>query len=72
MDRVRASGALRRAPLTFVASLVTGVVDATADYMTSDPAHTEIHGTAASKHFGVSLPGLFKYPKSDWIPLCKL
>ena len=46
LDRSRASGALRRAPLMFVASLVTAIVDATVDYMTRDPAHAEIHAAA--------------------------
>jgi AcrR family transcriptional regulator len=46
LDRSRGSGALRSAPLMFVASLVTGIVDATAEYMTRDPAKAEIHAAA--------------------------
>ncbi|MBL6081202.1 TetR/AcrR family transcriptional regulator [Belnapia sp. T18] len=46
LDRSRASGALRDAPLMFVASLVTGIVDATVDYMTQDPASAEKHDAA--------------------------
>ncbi|WP_131120116.1 TetR/AcrR family transcriptional regulator [Lichenihabitans psoromatis] len=46
LGRSRASGAMREAPLLFVASLVAGIVDATVDYMTRDPANAEIHATA--------------------------
>jgi len=37
---------MRDAPLMFVASLVTVVVDATIDYMTRDPANAEKHAAA--------------------------
>jgi len=37
---------MRDAPLMFVGSLVTGVVDATIDYMTRDPASAEKHAAA--------------------------
>lgn len=43
LDRSRAFGPMRDAPLMLVASLVTGVVDATIDYMTRDPANAEKH-----------------------------
>lgn len=46
LDRSRAKGPLRDAPLMFVASLVTGVVDATVEYMTRDPANAEKHSAA--------------------------
>lgn len=37
---------MRDAPRMFVASLVTGVVDATIDYMTRDPVNAEKHDAA--------------------------
>ena len=43
LDRSRSDGALRDAPLMFVASLVTGVVDATVDYVMRDPANRDRH-----------------------------
>lgn len=43
LERSRANGPMRDAPLMFVASLVTGVVDATIDYMTRDPTNAEKH-----------------------------
>lgn len=46
LDRSRANGPMRDAPLMFVASLVTGVVDATIGYMTRDPANAEKHAAA--------------------------
>ena len=46
LDQSRANGSLRDAPLMFVASLVTGIVDATVDYTTRDPAHAQIHAAA--------------------------
>lgn len=46
LDRSRARGALRDAPLMFVASLVTGILDATVEYMTRDSAHAEEHSAA--------------------------
>lgn len=46
LDRSRADGALRDAPLMFVASLVSSILDATVDYMTRDPAHAERHAAA--------------------------
>ncbi len=46
LDRSRANGPMRDAPLMFVASLVTGVVDATIDYMMRDPADAEKHAAA--------------------------
>jgi AcrR family transcriptional regulator len=45
LDRSRANGSLRDAPLMLVASLVTGIVDATIDYMTRNPAHARVHAT---------------------------
>ena len=46
LDRSRANGPMRDAPLLFVASLVMGVVDATLDYMTRDPANRDDHAGA--------------------------
>jgi AcrR family transcriptional regulator len=46
LDMSRANGPLRDAPLMFVASLVTGVVDATIDYMMRDPDQAEAHAAA--------------------------
>jgi AcrR family transcriptional regulator len=46
LDRSRANGPMRDAPLMFVASLVMAVVDATIDYMTRDPANAEKHANA--------------------------
>lgn len=46
LDRSRANGSLRDAPLMFVASIVTGIVDATVDYMTRNPAHARVHAAA--------------------------
>ncbi len=46
LDRSRANGPMRDAPLMFVGSLVTGVVDATIDYMMRDPANAEKHAAA--------------------------
>lgn len=46
LDRSRANGSLRDAPLMFVASIVTGIVDATVDYMTRNPADARVHATA--------------------------
>ena len=43
LDRTRAAGPMADAPLMFVATLVTGIVDATIDYMTSDPGNAETH-----------------------------
>ncbi len=46
LDRSRANGPMRDAPLMFVASLVTGVVDATVDTITRDPANAQKHAAA--------------------------
>lgn len=46
LDRSRANGSLRDAPLMFVASLVTGIVDATVEYTIRDPAHADMHAAA--------------------------
>lgn len=46
LDRSRTNGRMRDVPLMSVAALVTGVVDATIDYMTRDPANAEKHGAA--------------------------
>lgn len=43
LDRSRANGPLRNAPLMFVASLVTGIVDATVDHMIRDTTHADAH-----------------------------
>ncbi|TGX49125.1 TetR/AcrR family transcriptional regulator [Sphingomonas gei] len=43
LDRSRATGPMRDAPLMFVASVVTGLVDATADAMTRDPMRAETY-----------------------------
>lgn len=46
LNRSRANGSLRDAPLMFVASLVTSIVDATIDYMTRDAAQAKLHAAA--------------------------
>jgi len=43
LDRSRANGPLHDAPLMFVAALVTGVVDATIDYMMRNPDNAQQH-----------------------------
>ncbi|MBO9136703.1 MULTISPECIES: TetR/AcrR family transcriptional regulator [unclassified Rhizobium] len=46
LDRSRANGPLRDAPLMFVATLVTGMLDATVDYIARDPAGADSHAAA--------------------------
>ena len=46
LDRSRSGGALRDVPLGFVASLFTGIADATVDHMTDESAHPEVHAAA--------------------------
>jgi AcrR family transcriptional regulator len=41
MERSRAHGPLRKAPLPFVAAIMNSVADATMDYMAQDPAHAQ-------------------------------
>jgi AcrR family transcriptional regulator len=43
MERGRAHGAMRDAPMAFVAQLMNAMADATMDFMVSDPAHAEAH-----------------------------
>ena len=43
MERCRANGPLRAAPLTFVAALMNSMAEATMDFMVSDPANAESH-----------------------------
>ncbi|WP_419826425.1 hypothetical protein [Sphingomonas sp.] len=46
LDRSRAGGALRDVSFLFVASLVTGMVDATLNYITQNPEHRDRHADA--------------------------
>jgi AcrR family transcriptional regulator len=46
LDRSRADGPMRNVPLMFLASLVTSVVEATIDYMESNPAEADEHAAA--------------------------
>ncbi|MCQ8277682.1 TetR/AcrR family transcriptional regulator [Acetobacteraceae bacterium KSS8] len=43
LDRSRKNGALRNAPLGFVAALMSALADTTMDYMIADPANAETH-----------------------------
>ena len=46
LDRSRANGAMAGAPLMFVAALVTGIVDATVDYITDNPGDARAHAAS--------------------------
>lgn len=46
LERSRAQGVLRDAPLMFVGSLVVGLLDATVEYMTQDAANAPAHAAA--------------------------
>ena len=46
LERSRAQGVLRDAPLMFVGSLVVGLLDATVDYMALDAANAPAHAAA--------------------------
>ncbi|MFG1351913.1 TetR/AcrR family transcriptional regulator [Xanthobacter autotrophicus] len=46
LERIRAGGPMRDAPLMFVASLMTSVAEATIDFMTRDPANAASHTAA--------------------------
>lgn len=46
LDRSRANGVLRDAPLMFVGSLVVGLLDATVEYMALDAANAPAHAAA--------------------------
>jgi len=46
LDRSRAQGVLRDAPLMFVGALVVGLLDATVDYIARDPANASMHAAA--------------------------
>jgi len=43
LERCRENGALRDAPLAFVAALMTAMADATMDFMIAEPANAERH-----------------------------
>lgn len=43
MDRGRAHGAMRDAPMAFVAQLMNAMADATMDFMVNDPVHADTH-----------------------------
>jgi len=43
MERSRANGPMREAPLAFVAAIMNSVAEATMDFMAHDPAHAESH-----------------------------
>lgn len=47
LERSRAKGPLRDAPLGFVAVLMNALADATTDFMIRDPANADKHGMAA-------------------------
>jgi AcrR family transcriptional regulator len=43
LERSRASGPLRNAPMGFVVAILNALTDATMDYMIQDPAHAKKH-----------------------------
>ena len=43
VERARACGPMRDAPMDFVSALMNGLAEATMDYMISDPAHADGH-----------------------------
>jgi len=43
MERIRANGPMREAPLAFVGVLMNSLAEATMDFMVQDPAHAEHH-----------------------------
>ena len=46
VERARADGPLRDAPMEFVSALMNSLAEATMDFMVSDPAHAEEHSRA--------------------------
>jgi AcrR family transcriptional regulator len=46
LERGRADGPMRKAPIGFVVALMNSVADATMDFMTQDPAHAKKHSKA--------------------------
>jgi AcrR family transcriptional regulator len=53
MDRARATGPMRKAPLGLVITLMSSVAEATIDFMAQDPAN-------AKKHFRVAFEALWR------------
>ena len=47
LERSRANGALRNAPLGFVSALMSAMADTTMDFMIADPANADAHCQAA-------------------------
>ena len=43
MERIRSSGSLRKAPMSFVGALMNALADTTMDFMINDPAHAKKH-----------------------------
>jgi AcrR family transcriptional regulator len=43
LERARAGGPMREAPMEFVAALVNALADATMDFMVNEPAHADEH-----------------------------
>ena len=46
VERARAGGPLRDAPMAFVSALMNSLAEATMDFMVSDPAHADQHSQA--------------------------
>jgi AcrR family transcriptional regulator len=46
LEHARANGSMRKAPLSFVAAIMNSVAEATADFMTQDPANAKKHSKA--------------------------
>ena len=46
VERLRARGPMRDAPMEFVSALMNSLADATMDFMVHDPAHADEHGRA--------------------------
>jgi AcrR family transcriptional regulator len=51
MERIRDSGALKDAPMTFVGALMNSLADTTMDFMINDPANAEKHCTVGFETF---------------------
>jgi len=47
LERARANGPMKRAPMPFVGAMMNAVAEATMDFIVSDPAHADAHGKAA-------------------------
>src|SRR5262245_16193693 len=47
LERARANGPMKRAPMPFVGAMMNAVAEATMDFIVSDPARADAHGKAA-------------------------